>query len=443
MWQRSGRGRDGPLPFASMLDVRRVRTELDALKAGLARKSADTGELDRLAALDRRHRELAERRDVLRGRVNQLSSEVARLRRDGDTAAAEQRQAESRAVGGEERALAAEADEVGQRVRDLLLRIPNVPAPDAPDGHSEADNLVLRVEGFDPDAYGLHQRVPHWEVGAALGILDLERGAKVAGSMFPLYRGAGARLIRALSSWALDRHADAFEEVRPPTLVRTDAMVAAGQLPKFADDAYHLERDDLWAIPTAEVPLTSLAAGEILAETDLPVRLAAATACYRREAGAAGRDTRGVLRVHEFDKVEILAYATPEQAPALHAELLARAEGLLGELGLGYRVIDICTGDLGQSHARCFDLEVYAPGCDLWLEVSSVSWFGDYQARRANVRYRRAADGKVDFVHTLNGSALAWPRVWAALVETGRRVDGAVVLPEVLAPWLGGATTIG
>jgi seryl-tRNA synthetase len=220
-------------------------------------------------------------------------------------------------------------------------------------------------------------------------------------------------------------------------------MVAAGQLPKFADDAYHLERDDLWAIPTAEVPLTSLAAGEILAEADLPVRLCAATACYRREAGAAGRDTRGLLRVHEFDKVEILAYATPEQAPAVHVELLGRAEALLVELGLPYRVIDICTGDLGQSHARSFDLEVYAPGCDLWLEVSSVSWFSDYQARRANVRYRRAADGKVEPVHTLNGSALAWSRIWAALVETGRQPDGSVVLPEVLGPWLGGVTTLG
>ncbi len=218
-------------------------------------------------------------------------------------------------------------------------------------------------------------------------------------------------------------------------------MVAAGQLPKFADDAYHLERDDLWAIPTAEVPLTSLASGEVLAEADLPVRLTATTPCFRREAGAAGRDTRGLLRVHEFDKVEILAYATPEQAPAVHAELLSRAESLLAELRLAYRVVDICTGDLGQSHARQFDLEVYAPGCDLWLEVSSVSWFTDYQARRADIRYRRRGGG-VDHVHTLNGSALAWPRIWAALVETGRRPDGTVVLPEVLAPWLGD-TTVG
>ncbi len=425
-----------------MLDFRRVRTEPDALKAGLARKGVAGEEVDRVAELDRRRRELSEQRDDLRARVKTLSKEVGGLRRSGEVEQAEALMAESRDLGAREKAVSADADVVAGELRELLLRIPNVPAAEAPDGAGEADNMVVRVEGFDPDAYGEHQRVPHWDVGAALGILDLGRGAKISGSMFPLYRGAGARLVRALTSWALDRHADAFEEIRPPSLVRTDAMVAAGQLPKFADDAYHLERDDLWAIPTAEVPLTSLASGEILAEADLPVRLTAATPCFRREAGAAGRDTRGLLRVHEFDKVEILAYATPEQAPAVHADLLARAESLLAELGLAYRVLDICTGDLGQSHARQFDLEVYAPGCDLWLEVSSVSWFTDYQARRADIRYRRAGDGGVEHVHTLNGSALAWPRIWAALVETGRRPDGTVVLPEVLAPWLGD-TTVG
>ncbi|MGI9119423.1 MAG: serine--tRNA ligase [Acidimicrobiales bacterium] len=426
-----------------MLDIRRVRSELDTLKAGLARKGVDPVELDELAVLDRRRRDLGEMRDSLRASINRLSVEVGRLRRDGDDDKAKVAMAESRALGTEEKAMAAEAAAVAERVHALLLRIPNLPSTLAPDGISDDDNVVVRVEGLRPDAYASHQRVPHWEVGAALGILDLERGAKISGSMFPLYRGAGARLVRGLTAWALDRHSDAFEEIRPPSLVRTETITASGQLPKFADDAYHLERDDLWAIPTAEVPLTSMASGEILAEAALPVRLTAATPCYRREAGAAGRDTRGLLRVHEFDKVEILAYTTPEQAPAMHAELLVRAEGLLVELGLAYRVLDICAGALGQSQARQFDLEVYAPGCDLWLEVSSVSWFGDYQARRADVRYRRADDGKVDHVHTLNGSALAWPRIWAALVETGRQADGSVVLPEALAPWLGGSARIG
>jgi seryl-tRNA synthetase len=294
------------------------------------------------------------------------------------------------------------------------------------------------VEGYDPDGYGPHQRVPHWDIGAELGILDLDRGAKIAGSMFPLYRGAGARLLRALTAWALDHHGDAYEEVRPPTLVRSASLTATGQLPKFADEAYHVERADLWAIPTAEVPLTAMALDDVFDEADLPVRLTAATACYRREAGAAGKDTRGLLRVHEFDKVELLAFTTPAGAPALLEEIRGRAEGLLRELGLAYRVLDICTGDLGQSHARSFDLEVYAPGVDRWLEVSSVSWFTDYQARRANIRYRPAGGGRLEHVHTLNGSALAWSRIWPTILETYRRPDGRVTVPEVLRPYLGG-----
>jgi seryl-tRNA synthetase len=425
-----------------MLDVRRVRTELDVLKAGLARKGADLGELDRLAEVDRRHRAMAERRDTNRAQVNLLSKEVGRLRREGNAEGAEARMAASRRLGESEKAMVAEADHLSAELRDLLLRIPNLPAEDAPDGAGEADNVIVREVGYDAGAYGEHQRVPHWEVGAALRILDLERGARIAGSMFPLYRGAGASLIRALTAWALDSHADAFEEIRPPTLVRTATITASGQLPKFADDAYHLERDDLWAIPTAEVPLTSMAAGEILAEADLPLRFAAATPCYRREAGSAGRDTRGLLRVHEFEKVEILAYCTPEQAADVHAELLARAEGLLVALGLAYRVLDICTGDLGQSQARQFDLEVYAPGCDQWLEVSSVSWFADYQARRADVRYRPTGGKGTEVVHTLNGSALAVPRVWAAILETHRRPDGSIAVPEPLHPYMRGITEI-
>lgn len=422
-----------------MLDIRRVRTDLVSLKASLARKGVDASEVDQLAELDQRLRKLTERRDDLRSRIKATSKEVGRLRGGGDLEAAEAKAAESRALGEEEAAVGAEADAVGAELRDLLLRIPNTPAPDAPEGAGEQDNVVVRVEGYDPDAYGEHQRVPHWEIGAQLGLLDLERGAKISGSMFPLYRGAGARLIRALTAWALDRHADAYEEIRPPTLVRSDTLTATGQLPKFADDAYHMERDDLWAIPTAEVPLTSMARDEVLAEADLPIRLTAATACYRREAGSAGKDTRGLLRSHEFDKVELLAFCTPEQGPEVMADVLRRAEALLTELGLPYRVLDISTGDLGQSHARSFDLEVYSPGVDQWLEVSSVSWFTDYQARRANIRYKRSADGKTEHVHTVNGSALAWSRIWPAIVETYRRPDGSVALPEVLRPYFGGA----
>jgi seryl-tRNA synthetase len=262
--------------------------------------------------------------------------------------------------------------------------------------------------------------------------------------MFPLYRGEGARLVRALCQLALDLNRDAYEEIRPPTLVRTETMVSTGHLPKFEDDAYHLERDDLWAIPTAEVPLTSLGRDQVFDEADLPVRLMAHTSCFRREAGSAGRDTRGLLRVHEFDKVEILAYATPEQAPEVHADILRRAEAALASLGLAYRVLDLAAGDLGASSARTFDLEVYAPGCDMWLEASSVSWFSDYQARRANIRYRPAGGGSARTIvaNTLNGSALAVPRVWAAVVETHRQRDGSIALPPALQPYFGGALSI-
>ncbi len=424
-----------------MIDPRRLRTESDAVKAALVRRGVDPAEVDRAVTVEARERAAKARGDELRARVNALSREVGQARRAGDTAAAEAKAAESRALGDEQKAVAAEAGAAASELRELLLSLPNLPSPDCPDGLTADDNVVVRVEGHDPDRYGDHQRVPHWDVGAELGILDPERGAKLSGSMFPMYRGGGAALVRALCQFALDLNRDAFEEVRPPTLVRTETMVSTGHLPKFADEAYHLERDGLWAIPTAEVPLTSLARDEILAGDALPMRLMAHTSCFRREAGSAGRDTRGLLRVHEFDKVEILAYATAEQAAEVHLDLVRRAEAPLRALGLPYRVLDLCAGDLGASSARTFDLEVYAPGCDMWLEVSSISWFGDYQARRANVRYRRA-EGGTAHVHTLNGSALAVPRVWAALVETHRRPDGSIALPEALWPYFRGARKI-
>ncbi len=428
---------------AGMIDIRAVRSDVDAVKAALARRGVDPGEVDRLLALDLESRAATGLRDELRAEVKALSKQVGQARRAEDTALAEELTERSRRAGDEERSLNEVAERAQEEVRRALLFLPNLPAPDAPDGAGPEDNVTVRSWPERAPTYGESQRIPHWETGAALGILDMERGAKLSGSMFPLYRGAGARLLRALTSFALDRHADAFVEIRPPTMVLTDTMTATGQLPKFEEDAYHLERDDLWAIPTAEVPLTSMWRGEILDEADLPLRMTAGTACYRREAGSAGRDTRGLLRVHEFDKVELFAYATPEQADGVHADMVRRATGLLEELGLQYRVLDLCAGDLGSSSARTFDLEVYSPGVDQWLEVSSVSWFGDYQARRGNIRYRPAAGGAPAFVHTLNGSALAWARIWAALVETGRRSDGSVVLPEALGPYFGGSLVLG
>lgn len=425
-----------------MLDVRRFRTEPDVVRAGLARRGEDPAIVDEVVALDAEVRRLSAGRDDIRARIRTISHEVGQLHRDGRREEAGELQAESRALGEEEKRLDQAADEVAAKLTELLLVIPNLPSPDAPDGLDEDHNVVVRVEGADPTSFAAHQRVPHWEIGEQFGLLDLTRGAKLSGSMFVMYRRAGATLVRALCQLALDRNADLFEEIRPPMLVRTETMVSTGHLPKFEEDAYHVERDDLWAIPTAEVPLTSLARGEILDGGDLPMRFMAHTSCFRREAGSAGKDTRGLLRVHEFDKVEILAYSTPEEAAELHAELLRRAESLLVELGLSYRVLDLCAGDLGASSARTFDLEAYAPGVDRYLECSSVSWFSDYQARRANIRYRPQAGGGTQICHTLNGSALAVPRVWAALVETHRQPDGSIVIPEVLRPYMRGLERI-
>lgn len=425
-----------------MLDVRAIRNDLDAMKQAYARRGDGTADLDRVHELDQRNRALAAQRDELRRRVKALSKAVGQLRGGDDIDGADAAQVESRQLGEQEARLADEATAAAAELRQLLLRIPNVPHCDVPDGASERDNPVRRLVGFDADRFAAHQRVPHWETGAALGILDIERATKISGSMFAMLRRQGATLARALCQLALDRNADAFEEVRPPSLVLSATLEATGQLPKFADDAYAIERDDLWAIPTAEAPLTSLAAGEVLDERDLPVRVMAYSPCYRREAGSAGRDTRGLLRVHEFDKVEVFAYATPAQAPAVLDDLLTRAESIIDALGLAYRIIEICAGDLGQSHHRSYDIEVYAPGCDQWLEVSSVSWLSDYQARRAEVRYRPAGGRGTELVHTLNGSALAVPRVWAAIVETYRQPDGSVTVPEVLWPYLRGARTI-
>lgn len=435
-------GRPQLLASLPVIDVRLLRSELEATKAALARKNVPGDEVDRAAALDGERRRLLSRVEELRAQVKGISKQVATAMRSGDQASAAKLRDESKDLGEDLAAAEQEASEAEASLRDALLRLPNLPAVDAPDGSSAADNVVVRTVGWSPERYGAHQRIPHWDIGAELGILDLERGAKLSGSMFPLFRGAGATLARALCQLALDRNADAFVEIRPPSLVRTPVLEAVGQLPKFADDAYHLERDDLWLVPTAEVPLTSMRANEVLAEEDLPLRLMAYTPCFRREAGAAGRDTRGLLRVHEFDKVEILSVCTREQAPALHNELVQRAIGSVEALGLPYRLVDISTGDLGQSHARSFDIEVYAPGCDMWLEVSSVSWFSDYQARRAGLRYRPAEGGQARICDTLNGSALAVPRVWAALVETYRQPDGSIELPACLHPYFRGITRI-
>jgi seryl-tRNA synthetase len=427
-----------------MIDIKALRDDPAAVKAALARRGVAASEVDAVIEADLVHRSRLAHDESLRAEVKELSRQVGQAKKAGDEARASEISARSRQLGEEQGSAAAAATEAAETVRQGLLYLPNLPADDAPDGAGEADNVEVRrwwpgVDAGRPEpGRPEHQRVPHWEIGEALGLLDMERGARLSGSMFPLYRGAGARLQRGLTAFALDRHTPTYEEIKPPTVVLTETMTSTGHLPKFADDAYHLERDDLWAIPTAEVPLTSMHRGDILEESVLPLRFTAGTTCYRREAGSAGRDTRGLLRVHEFEKVELFAYTTPDQAQDAQADILARAESMLVDLGLRYRVLDLCTGDLGGSSARTFDLEAYAPGVDQWLEVSSVSWFRDYQARRANVRFRPAGGGPLQLVHTVNGSALAWARIWAALIENGRQEDGTVLLPECLAPYMGG-----
>ena len=400
------------------------------------------GLLDEALGFDSRMREITAERDAIRQQVNELSKQVGALRRSGDDTAAEGLQAESRSLGEKEQSLAAETEKVTAQLKDILLRLPNIPHADVVVGSDDSQNPTITGPNNLPATFPEHQRVPHWDTATALGILDNERAVKISGAMFTMQRGAGATLARALCQYALDCNADAYEEIRPPSLVSTATLTATGQLPKFADDAYSMSKDDLWCIPTAEAPLTSIHAGEVIAEADLPIRYMAHSSCYRREAGSAGRDTRGMLRSHEFDKVEIFAIATPEGAPAMLTELISRVERVIANLGLPYRIIEICTGDMGQSHHRSFDVEVYAPGCDAWLEVSSVSWFSDYQARRGDIRMKRTGQKGTEFAHTLNASALAVPRVWAAIMENFRQEDGSVAIPSVLHPYMRGTTVI-
>ena len=427
-----------------MIDVRLLRTNIEGVRTALARRGKPEvlSQIDEAVQLDSRLRDITTERDAIRAEVNDLSKQVGTLRRDKRNDEAEALMGRSRELGETERVLQAEFDEVQGALHQIMLRIPNLPHADAPNGAGDHENPVVKGPINMPAQFADHQRVPHWETASHLGILDNERATKIAGAMFTMQRGLGATLARALCQFALDSNADAFEEIRPPSFVTTATLTATGHLPKFADDAYAIERDDLWAIPTAEVPLTSLHAGEVLEESELPVRLMAYTPCYRREAGSAGRDTRGMLRAHEFDKVEILAIARPEDAPELLTELVTRAESLMAALELPYRIIEICTGDMGGSHHRSYDIEVYAPGCDSWLEVSSVSWFSDYQARRADIRFKRTGQKGTEIANTLNGSALAVPRVWAAICENYRQADGSVRIPTVLLPYMRGATHI-
>ena len=431
-----------------MIDLVQLRREPDIVKAALARRGVSSATMDDVIALDVEHRELLQEAERLRAEVKFLSRLVGEARRDKDDETAATLTEKSRALGEEERAATEAMERVGTRLHNELLVIPNLPDPDVPDGVDENDNVELRRwwpgmdEGRPFPEFAEHQKVPHWEVAAELGILDLEAGARIAGSMFPLYRGAGSRLIRALSTLSLDRNAGDYEEIHPPTFALTATMMSTGHLPKSVDEMYAMERDGLWAIPTAEVPLTSMHADEILDEAepaDPAVRRDGLLSSRGRSGGARHARRAARARVRQGRTLRLLHART--ECTAAFDDILARAESLLRELGLTYRLLNLCAGDLGTSSARTIDLEVFSPGVDRWLEVSSVSWFRDYQARRAHVRYR-TSEGSTALVHTVNGSALGWARIWAALIETYRQVDGSVVLPEVLAPYMGELRTI-
>lgn len=414
-----------------MLDLKRIRFETETVKEQLARRSdprlADS--LDEVVALDEERRQIIQVVEELKARRNAASKQIGELKKSGQDVSklmSEMKDVAQRISELDEQLGASEL-----RVEKLLLEIPNTPLPPVPAG-GEADGREVRSWGEPVAQQAWHKA--HWDLGTDLGLLDLERGAKISGSGFPVYVGAGARLGRALINFMLDMHVreHGYREVQPPYLVRSQTMLGTGQLPKLADDAYHVESDDLWLIPTAEVPLTNLHAAEVLGPEQMPRRYAAYTACFRREAGAAGRDTRGVIRIHQFDKVELVRLELPEESEAALEELTGQAEKILQRLGLAYRVVLLAAGDMASSSAMTYDLEVWSPGIGRWLEVSSCSNCTDYQARRMNIRFRRERGGKPEFVHTLNGSGLALPRTIIALLENNQREDGSIELPEAL-----------
>jgi seryl-tRNA synthetase len=441
--------------------LQRLREEPDAIRKGALDKGEDAGLVDAALAADARRREFQGEADNLRAERNTASRQIgeaikAGARPDGPEAAA--LRARSTEIGARLSDLEAELATSEAQVEDLLLRIPNPAEPDVPVGGEEA-NVTIRTWGEQlgrvqpiegevgadaPPGGATWERKPHWEIAEALDILDLPRGAKITGSGFPVYKGAGAALQRALITWFLDVHTreNGFTEIWPPILVNQASARGTGQIPDKEDQMYVVTRDDLYLVPTAEVPVTNLHRDEILEPATLPIHYVAYTPCFRREAGAAGKDTRGILRVHQFDKVEMVLFERPEVSAAALEWMTERAEDLLQRLGLAYRVLLMSTGEMGFVQSRKYDIEVWSPGVERWLEVSSCSNFRDYQARRMAIRFRAEKGGKAELVHTLNGSGLALARTVAAIIETYQQPDGSILVPEVLGPYLG-RTTIG
>jgi len=421
-----------------MLDLNFIREHADEVKQALVALNT-TAPIDEILQLDRRRRELLQAVESLRARRNAVSKEIPRIK---DAAQREQLVAEMRQVGDQIKELEAELKAVDERLTAALYEVPNMPAPGVPVGPDETHNVIVRTVG-EPRQFDF-QPLPHWDLAPALGILDFERGVKIAGARFYVLRGLGARLQRALIAWMLDLHVNehGYTEVYPPFVVNEKCLWGTGQLPKFGENLYHDVEDDLWWVPTAEVPVTNLHREEILEPGTLPLYYVAYTPCWRREKMSAGRDVRGIKRGHQFDKVEMVKIVAPETSMRELETLIDNAEDVCRKLGIPHRVVQMCTGDLSFTAAVKYDVEMWAPGCGEWLEVSSCSNFLDFQARRANIRFRREPGAKPEYVHTLNGSGLALPRVMIAVMENYQQADGSIVVPEVLRPYMGGVEVI-
>lgn len=421
-----------------MLDIRYLRENLEIAETRLKTRG-ETVDLSGFKELDNRRRTLLQANELLKAERNRVSDEIGKVK---DKSQVQDQILRMRAVSGTIKEQDEELKQLDEELASLLLTIPNLPAADVPVGRSEEDNVVVRTWG-EPKHYPFVPK-PHWEIGEALGILDFERGAKLTGARFTLYRGAGARLERALINFMLDLHTEQhnYVEMLPPFMVNRESMTGTGQLPKFEDDLFRIEGMDYFLIPTAEVPVTNIHRGEILRGADLPVCYTAYTPCFRKEAGSYGKDTRGLIRQHQFNKVELVKFVRPADSRNELEKLVADAEEVLQLLELPYRTMELCTGDIGFSAARTYDLEVWLPGQDTYREISSCSSFEDFQARRASIRFREDEKSKPEFVHTLNGSGLAVGRTLVAILENYQQADGSVTVPSALRPYMGGLETI-
>jgi seryl-tRNA synthetase len=421
-----------------MLDINLIRETPEIVREALVKRQMDPGIADKVLSLDEKRRELIQSVEEMRSERNSVSKEIGKMK-DKDS-----RQAKidaMRALGDKIDAVDTELNAVDEDLTALMAEIPNIPDPDVPVGVDDSDNIVLRTVGEKPE-FDFDPK-PHWDLGPELGIIDFDRGVKLAGSRFYVLSGAGAMLQRALIYWMVGLHIEqGYLEKYPPFMVREEILYGAGQLPKFKDNLYRDAEEDLWMVPTAEVPLTGLHMGDILEADQLPMHYTAYTACFRREKMSAGRDVRGIKRGHQFDKVEMYTYCKPEDSVAEHEKMLADAEATVAALGLTYRVLLQSTGDLSFGSHKTYDLEVWAPGCGEWLEISSISNIGSFQARRAGIRFRPEEGKGTEFVHTLNGSGLGMPRTLIAVLENYQQADGSVVIPEVIQPLMGGQKVI-